>query len=246
MKLLSSFTRSLSPHGCGGAAHCFFSTWRAEASFPIALAYTKANYTLVLSDPPPHPGKNNVNLQLITSSAGIRAAKSVCATHAIKMRGDLHLSQPSRFIEKVVGFPPKLTTVTWIGYMTDYVVAGPIADLEELFSPLQGPGDDRFAELFLAEQFAFPRGWTQEQFCRSLAFWVDKEGDSVGGAHALPRDMLFWSRGGTHTSSDDLATALRDMITYKDPCLNQLPMAPNPLPSFPLFPLDAPACGRSR
>lgn len=135
LKLLTSFAAD-SPTGCGGAAICIFSTWSTEASLPISLAYQAANFTLVLTDPPENPGWHNVNLQLLTSHAGIVAARRMGATHAIKMRGDIHLNRPTSFIQEVVGFPAKITMVSWIRYMTDYLVAGPIDALEELFSPI--------------------------------------------------------------------------------------------------------------
>ena len=222
LKLLTSFAAD-SPTGCGGAAICIFSTWSTEANLPISLAYKAANFTLVLTDPPENPGWHNVNLQLLTSHAGIVAARRMGATHAIKMRGDIHLNRPTTFIQEVVGFPAKLTMVSWIRYMTDYLVAGPIDALEELFSPIQPPGDDHFAELFIASQFIGLKNMTMVEFCRSLAFWVDKEGNPVGGAHALPKDMLYWNKFGPPTPTSDMSMALRGMVTPNDPCLNQLP-----------------------
>ncbi len=145
------------------------------------------------------------------------------ATHAIKMRGDIHLNHPTAFIRDVVGFPAKLTMVSWIKYMTDYVVAGPVGDLGELFSPIQPPGDDHFEELFIGSQYAHLKNWTMEEFCRSLAFWVDKEGKPVGGANPLPRDMLYWNKVGPPNPGSDMSMALRGMVAPIDPCLNQLP-----------------------
>lgn len=153
LKLLASFSAD-SPTGCGGADICIFSTWSTEAGLPISLAYKEAGFTLILSHPPAYSGEHNVNLQQITSHAGIVAARWMGATHAIKMRGDIHLNHPTAFIQKVVGYPDKLTTVSWIRYMTDYLVAGPIDALEQLFLPTQPQGDDRFPELFISSEYS--------------------------------------------------------------------------------------------
>lgn len=92
---------------------CYFSTWAAEGASPVARAYAAANFTLILSQPPNFSGWHNVNMQLVNSRAGLVAAAAAGATHAIKMRGDVHVTDARAFL-RVVGTPQRLTMMAWI------------------------------------------------------------------------------------------------------------------------------------
>ena len=206
--------------GCGGAELCVFSGWQGEGGTPVARAYAAAGWGVVLPDPPAHPGVQNVNRQLVGKHAGLLAARRAGATHAVVFRGDMELRHPADFVARVVGTPARLTTVAWIRYLTEYVVAGPIEDLLELFSALQAPGDERFAELFIMDSFAARRNLTHQQLCHSLGRWVDHEGLPVG-ANELPEGMLFWRKDGQ--PPEDLALLLRHLTAPGDACNGLLP-----------------------
>jgi hypothetical protein len=210
--------------GPGAAVLCYFSTWQDEGASPVALAYAAANFTLVLSQPPAHPGWHNVNLQLTSSHAGLRAAAAAGATHALKMRGDVHVTSAAALLAVVTPSPPRLTIVSWIRYLTEYLVAGPMALMLELFGAQQAASDDRFAELFMMEAFAARRNWSHQALCRSTARWADASGRPAGGAQALPEGLLYWKcAGGSLAPACDLAVGLRRYVAPGDACDGLLP-----------------------
>ena len=212
---------------CGGGHTqllCYFSTWQAEGASPVALAYAAANFSLILSPPPPHPGWHNVNLQLTSTHAGLRAAAAAGATHALKMRGDVHVKSAAGLLGVVTPSPPRLTIVSWIRYLTEYLVAGPMADMLELFGAQQREGDDRFAELFVMEEYAGRRNWSHQQLCQNTARWADSKGRPAGGAQSLPEGLLYWKcPGAVLAPACDLAVGLRHLVKEGDACTNLLP-----------------------
>ena len=214
-----------SPCGSAGWLLCYFSTWQADAASPVALAYAAANFTLVLSPPPLQPGWHNVNLQLASTHAGLRAAAAAGATHALKMRGDVHVTSALALLRDVVTpAPARLHIVSWIGYLTEYLVAGPLGLMLELFSPQQAPTDDRFAELFMMEEFAARRNQSHQALCRSTARWADAAGRPAGGAPALPEGLLYWKcEQGALSPACDLAVGLRRYVAPEDACNKLLP-----------------------
>ena len=198
---------------------CYFSTWAAEGASPVARAYAAANFTLILSQPPNFSGWHNVNMQLVNSRAGLVAAAAAGATHAIKMRGDVHVTDARAFL-RVVGAPQRLTMMAWIRYITEYLVAGPMDDMLGLFgSQLQPAGDDRFSELYMMETYARPRNLSHAQLCRSVARWVDRQGRPAGGATALPAGLIYWKcAGGQLSPACDLGVGLRGWVKTEDAC----------------------------
>ena len=229
-RLLRSFAGPLNPCTTAPAVLCFFSTWRGAPS-AVLSAYAAAGFAPILSTPPPHPGRHNVNLQAASTAAGLRAAQAAGATHALKIRGDVRVTDAARLLRAVVGVPSRLTVLAWVGggYPTDQVVAGPLEELLRYFSPpLQPPASDQFAEQYLLERYCARTGLSPAAACASMARWLDAEGAPSGGAAHFPPGLAFWAREGEQeeeggNATDDLALSLRALVTPGDACSATLP-----------------------
>jgi hypothetical protein len=159
----------------------------------------------------------NINLQLGSTLPGLHYAKAQGATHALKFRGDMLVTNPNLFLRSVVGdFPPQLSTFFWCGFFTDWAVAGPIDEVIRYFSSVQKRGDPRFAEQFLSESYASLKNWSVSQTCRSFKFWIP----------TMPDGLVLWG-----TPPDNLKDTKKTLleltagINVSDPC-SYLPTHP--------------------
>jgi hypothetical protein len=166
------------------------------------------------------PGAQNVNFQKYTAYKGLLAAQARGVTHAIKVRGDVRITNPWVFIQEVLG---NLTTlsflITWVGttrYPVDYLVAGPIGDVLDYFAPpFQDPQDGRFPELFLMEEFSKKRGWSAEDgpnhiaFCRGVDFFFPR----------LPMGIFFFDHKGNNDNRDMAGPIVPYRTSLGDICL---------------------------
>jgi hypothetical protein len=75
--------------------------WSTEMSMPHGdlEKIEKSGVRLALGIPPRFRGYGNVNIQSSSTANGLKLAKSLGATHAIKIRSDLMFKNPSKFIE---------------------------------------------------------------------------------------------------------------------------------------------------
>ena len=81
-----------------------------------------------------HPGLGNLNCQSKTTSAGLYMAKKMGATHALKLRSDMIVSNVPEFM-KVLQQKPRLSFLAWHydGYLVDYLNYGPIDEMIEFW-----------------------------------------------------------------------------------------------------------------
>lgn len=75
--------------------------WSTEKTMPQEdlKKIEAAGVKLALGDPPSFNGYGNVNIQVLSTVRGLELAKSLGATHAIKIRSDLMFSDPERFMK---------------------------------------------------------------------------------------------------------------------------------------------------
>jgi hypothetical protein len=125
----------------------------------------------------------NVNLQIGSTLPALLYSKAQGATHALKIRGDMLVTNPSFFLNSIIGdFPSQLSTFFWCGFFTDWAVAGPIDEVIQYFSSVQKRGDPRFAEQFLGESYASSKNWSMSQTCRYVKFWIP----------SMPNGLVLW------------------------------------------------------
>lgn len=165
-------------------------------------------------------GVLNVNLQKHTTYTGLLLAKSHGCTHAMKVRGDVRVTNPRVFIEDVLGPLRTLSFLTkWVGtprYAVEHLVAGPIDDVLEYFGPpYEEASDGRFPELFLMEELSRKRGWTDQdgpthiKFCREVDFFYPR----------LPKGLYFFDHKGIDAGSDMAGPYTPYDISQGDVCL---------------------------
>jgi len=166
-------------------------------------------------------GGGNVNLQMHTSYNGLLKARELGATHAIKQRADVRITNGRVFIEQVIGTPHSLSFLTkWVGsprYPLDYLVAGPIEDVLLYFGPpyKNEATDGRFPELYLMESYSEKRGWTAEdgpthiKFCREVDFFYPR----------LPKGLFYFDHKGLNADSDMAGPITPYDVSQGDLCL---------------------------
>jgi hypothetical protein len=157
-------------------------------------------------------GVGNVNLQMATSHAGLELARSLGATHAIKVRADVRVTQPRLFIECVLGVASTVQVLTmWIGsvrYAVEHLVAGPLEEVATYFRPpyKDEAVDGRFPEQYLMEEYARKKSFPAEaagryaNFCSRVDFFFPR----------LPPGVYYFDHKGY---SDD-----RDMSRVHSEC----------------------------
>lgn len=190
------------------------STWDIHVEEDLFKAYVAAGFTPVLSNWSQFMGEHtgggvgNVNLQMVTSHAGLVAAKAMGATHAIKVRGDVRVEQPRVFLECVLGTPPTIQFLTmWIGaerYAVEHLVSGPVDEVATYFQPpfKDERVDSRWPELYLMEEFGRKKAFPAEaephrhaRFCSKVDFFYPR----------LPYGVYFFHHKG-HAANVDMAS----------------------------------------
>ena len=165
-------------------------------------------------------GAGNVNLQMHTTYNGLLRARELGATHAIKARADVRVTNARVFLEQVLGTPHTLSFLTkWVGaprYAVEHLVAGPIEDMLAYFGPpyKNETVDGRFPELFLMESFSEKRGWAAEdgathiKFCREVDWFYPR----------LPKGLYFFDHKGLNAESDMSGPYTPYDVTQGDLC----------------------------
>lgn len=113
----------------------------------------KEHFPLILVPFDFNPGKGNLNCQTRTTVAGLMKAKELGATHALKIRSDMVISDLPKFI-KILEAKSRISFLTWHtdGYLTDYLNYGPIDDMIEFWNVFEI--NDNFAEKNLIDNFS--------------------------------------------------------------------------------------------
>lgn len=171
------------------------SVWTSDAAGPLFDAYIAGGFVPVRCDAAAFgaasfgvgAGNHNVNMQKHTSFMGLLAAQARGATHALKTRADIRVTDARAFLDNVLvpGALDRLSfLIKWVGsprYPVDYLVAGPIEMMLDYFGPPYAePSDGRFPELFLMQEYSRKRGWTAEdgpthiKFCREVDFFFPR------------------------------------------------------------------------
>lgn len=212
------------PWPAGDSLLRIFSTWDTYKDDGFVQAYRDGGFEVVFSDWEAFLANNtaggagNVNLQMQTSHAGLARARALGATHAFKTRGDVRVAQPRVFLECVLGVPRTVSFSTmWHTmaprYALEHLVAGPIADVQEYFSPpFKAPDEGRFPELYLMEEYSRKRGWAGEdgpthgKFCREVEWWFPR----------LPKGVFFFEHKGQESETSDFNVIGPD--SWLEPC----------------------------
>ena len=110
------------------------------------------HFPVIVSDSNINPGKGNLNYQCMSSYNGLDYVKNLGTTHALKLRSDLIISDPQKFMNILEKYN-KLTFLAWHGegYLVDYLNYGPINDMLNFWN-LQ-ICNDKFGELNLLEHY---------------------------------------------------------------------------------------------
>ena len=202
------------------------STW--DTAPPQAVAeYTADGFTPVLSSwddfsrAHTSGGPGNTNLQIHTAYHGLLKARALGATHAVKTRADVRITNARVFLEQVLGTPRTLSfLIKWVGaprYPVDYTAAGPIEDMLAFFGPpyKNETGDGRFPELFLMEGYSAKRGWSAEdgpthiKFCREVDWFYPR----------LPKGLFYFDHGGQPADADMAGPVTPYDVSQGDVCL---------------------------
>ena len=184
-----------------------FSTWAETVDETEVAALTAAGFTIARSwraqfdaDTPRHDG---INIQMHTALAGLRVAEGLGATHAVRLRSDLVISDPRTFFSSVFVASDRLCLFgLWCGRNggpLDYLTGGPIAHMFAMYSPpYQKPGDGTLPEQFLMESYmrARPGGAlrTHADFCHAVDFFAER----------TPLGLLIWRQHGNNGARDVL------------------------------------------
>lgn len=113
-----------------------FSTWVGEES-----KYTEMD-KVVYSEPPAEPGPANFNYQMKSTVEGLKKAKELGYTHALKIRGDLIPTAAEDFLN-LFKLKNSIYFLCWHahraypncpGYLVDYLTFGTVDDLLNLWS----------------------------------------------------------------------------------------------------------------
>jgi len=108
-----------------------WSTWKGEEE-----KYTSEDKVL-FSDIPSQSGTRNLNMQKISTLKGLEYALDLGYDFAIKTRSDLHPTNVDGFIHLIQNSNECINTLFFVknnSYYTDYLYAGKIKDLIEIFS----------------------------------------------------------------------------------------------------------------
>jgi len=100
-----------------------------------------------------NPGTGNLNCQTRTTVEGLLMAKERGATHALKIRSDMIVSDVPKFMD-ILSKKPRLSFLAWHyhGYLVDYLNYGPIDDMVKFWNVFET--NEYFAERNLMNHFS--------------------------------------------------------------------------------------------
>lgn len=98
-------------------------------------------------------GTGNLNCQCITSTEGLKLAKSLGATHALKIRSDMIITDILKFMD-ILKTKSKISFLAWHtdGYLVDYINYGQIDEMIEFWNVFEL--NFNFAERNLIQHFS--------------------------------------------------------------------------------------------
>jgi len=112
-----------------GSEQLIISTWEGNTT------QFKSTDIIIYNHMPDWKGVQNLNLQKISTVAGLNKAKEMGYTHALKIRCDMYPQYPQALLESMDW--DKLNLLAWHnhkdGYIVDYIVGGAINDIIFLF-----------------------------------------------------------------------------------------------------------------
>jgi hypothetical protein len=196
-------------------ARVILSTWNSTNPETVQKARLLGATVVITEEPVPIPGTWNLNLQILSTSQGIKEADRLGATYALKTRTDQRLYNP-KALDLMKGllasFPPSTerlalphrmrVLVTNLGTfkfriysMSDFLHFGLLEDLEKIWDEhsadkLLGLGLDPPPEVFLCTHFMDSIGRIHEN---SLSDWWVFVRDSLIVIDA-PSIDLFWPK----------------------------------------------------
>ncbi len=85
-----------------------------------------------------NPGTGNLNCQTITTTNGLLSANTLGATHALKIRSDMIISDVQKFM-KILEEKPRISFLAWHidGYLIDYLNYGSINDMIDWWNVIE-------------------------------------------------------------------------------------------------------------
>lgn len=119
----------------------------------IKLDALRAHFPVISTPLNFNPGTGNLNCQTRTTVEGLLKAKEMGATHALKIRSDMIVSDISKFME-MLNKKTRLSFLAWHyhGYLVDYLNYGPIDDMVKFWNVFAINGN--FAEKNLMDHFS--------------------------------------------------------------------------------------------
>jgi len=135
------------------------STWTTEDPESIETL-RKNGFKIIIQDPPEH--KTPTNYMSKSMLAGLELAESFGFTHVFRMRADVRCNNFSKLVNILENdySPLKLSFITLFrdkphteSYLCDHIIYGPISEQRKYWSAYQPPGDTRYSEAVLQEQY---------------------------------------------------------------------------------------------
>ena len=119
-----------------GSHQLIISTWEG------CVAQFNPNDIVIYNTIPNETGIQNLNLQRVSTIAGLLKAKELGYTHALKIRNDMYPTNAQTLLDCMDW--DKLNLIAWHnhreGYILDYIVSGDINDIFTLFDAnIYGP-----------------------------------------------------------------------------------------------------------
>jgi hypothetical protein len=135
----------------GEYSNVIFSTLNEESTDDVNFLQTK--FDVVVSPYNFQNGYGNLNKQTITSCNGLKLAKQMGASHALKIRSDMTISNINSFMN-ILGNKSKLAFLAWHfhGYLVDYLNYGPIDEMIKFWDLVEI--NNTFAEKNLIQNYA--------------------------------------------------------------------------------------------
>lgn len=196
-------------------AHVILSTWNSTNPETVRKARILGATVVITDEPVPLPGASNLDLQILSTSQGIKEARRLGATYALKTRTDQRLYEPGALdLMKglLASFPPTTehfaspqrmrVLVTNLGTfkfrlysMSDFLHFGLLEDLEKIWdvhavNKLLGRGLLHPPEVFLCTHFMDSIGRIREN---TIADWWGFVRDSLIVIDS-PSIDLFWPK----------------------------------------------------
>ena len=135
------------------------STWTTEDPGSIEILRNNG-FKIIIQDPPDH--KTPANYMSKSMLKGLELAESLGFTHVFRMRADVRCNKFSHLVNILENeySPLKLSFITLFrnfpdsdSYLCDHIIYGPLSEQRKYWSVYQPPGDTRFPESFLQDEY---------------------------------------------------------------------------------------------